>query len=152
MTVNFYRVTDAPNVVTKNLGQPTTFQNVDVFEPCDVLTPTFIMRYTSNVTALNYLQAFGRYYFITNITLAAGDRAIVQCAVDVLTTYQDSIKSCTGTVLRAENPKTRILRDNKFPLSPNVNTYSWLFPQTPWTAQNGWNYLITTAGGVDNGS
>ena len=59
---------------------------------------------------------------------------------------------CTGTVLRAETPKTRILRVNKIPLSPNVNTYSWLFPQTPWTAQNGWNYLITTAGGVDNGS
>lgn len=153
MTVNLYTVSDSPNVLSKTLGQPTQFTDVDVYDPCDILAPAFLMHYTPSIVNYNYLSAFGRYYFITDMTVSSGSRVVIKCAVDVLTTYADSIKNCTGTILRAENPKTKILRDNKYPLAPDVDFYSWLFPQTPWdVANSGYNYLITTCGGVDNGS
>ena len=41
-----------------------------------------------------YIAEFGRYYYITNITGDAGNRAFVHGHVDVLMTYKDEIKAC----------------------------------------------------------
>lgn len=155
MNIYFYQVSDSPNTVFKNIGNSVyTVTDARFITDCDILSPTLIMTYSSTIRNANYvyIPEFERYYFITGMTLMSGKRVAVHCAVDVLYTYRLSIKSCRGTVLRAENPTTTLMHDNKYPLTANVDVYSWLFPQTPWSASEGYNYLITTCGGVENGS
>ena len=155
MYIYFYQVSDAPNVVNKTIGNAVyTVSDARFITDCDILSPTLIMTYSSTISTANYvyIPEFGRYYFITGMTVMSGKRVAVSCSVDVLYTYKSSIVSCRGTVLRAENPTNAMMHDNKYPLIADTNVYSWLFPQTPWSADNGYNYLITTCGGVDSGS
>lgn len=149
MTLTFYTITDAPNVVNKNIGDGTSIQNCNPVEPCDMLNPSFIMEQGTAAASANYVYVpvFSRYYFITGRTLLSGHRLMITCAVDVLYTYGAQIKNCTGTVIRAENPKSKNIHDTKYPLVAQMKSTSTLFPQTPFTYLNGWNYLLTVVGG-----
>lgn len=154
MTLTIYNVSDAPNVVSKSLANGVTITAQPV-EPCDFLNPSFIINKSSAITDGNYIVAgapLNRSYFITDKSLITGNRVLVQCAVDVLTTYANGIKSCIGTVLRAEHPKSKQIHDSKYPLVADMQTTSTLFEQTPFTAANGANYLLTVVGGGNSGS
>ncbi|MBO5816131.1 MAG: hypothetical protein J6R30_08490 [Bacteroidales bacterium] len=151
ITVDTYKITDAPNVCDKTIDDNTkiTLSNVIPYEPCDVLNPVLVCNYSSSLTTQNYAQisAFGnRWYFINGVSMISGNRCILRLSVDVLKTYYTSIKNCRGTVLRAENPKHRQLYDSKLPVTGAMYFRSTLFPQTPFTAANGWNYLMYVVG------
>lgn len=152
MQIKLYKTTDGNNILDKTLTDEKTISNVDIVEPCNVLAPAFILRYDSNALNYNYCNAFGRYYFITGLQVLTGGRCVISCAVDVLYTYRDGIKNSVGTFLRSENPKQNYLPDNKLPVTTQRKFLSWLYPQTPFTAANGWNYLLTTVGGANSGN
>ena len=154
MTATFYSVTDAPNVLNKSLtnGYVT---NCEPVEPCDFLNPSLIMNKHSNVTNANYVvigAPLNRSYFITGQSLLTGERIMIQCAVDVLTTYATNIKECFGTFTRSENPKSRQIHDSKYPITSDMKSKSDLFPSTPFTADSGRNYILTVVGGGNNGN
>ena len=137
MTVVFYTVTDANNVVNKTLPSDSekTMNNVDVFRPSSVENPQIICDNFANVADKNYcyIAKYNRYYFITGITFLSAQRCMINCSVDVLKTYANDINNSTGVFLRSENPISNYMNDSKFPLNGKVNVYSWLFPQTPFT-------------------
>ena len=66
MQIKLYKTTDGNNVLDKTLTNAKTISNVDIVEPCNVLAPSFILRYDSDALNYNYCSAFGRYYFITS--------------------------------------------------------------------------------------
>lgn len=146
MTITLYNVSETPNCLTKTLTGGMQRTAVPV-EPCDFLTPTFII--DSANKGYNYCVAgepLNRSYFINNTSLLTGQRAAISCTVDVLGTYAAAIKKCAGTFLRSENPYTRYMYDNKLPLTGQMTVRSTLFPQTPFTASETWNYLMYVVG------
>lgn len=150
MTITLYNVTDAPNVLNKSLGTGTAITTAQPVQPCDFLAPAFILDKSSGVLSANYLVTDStlenRCYFITDKQLISGGRVLVSCAVDVLSTYATDIIASTGVVMRAENPQSIMLHDSKFPITNYRDTYSYLFNATPFSAANGWNYLLTVVG------
>ena len=149
MTLTFYTISDAPNVVNKTIGEGTAIQNCNPVEPCDMLNPSFIMEQGTAATTANYVKVpvfNNRYYFITGRTLLSGHRIMITCAVDVLYTYSASISNCIGTITRAENPKSKNIHDTKFPLIAKMGLEQTFYSKTPFSAANGYNYLLTVQG------
>lgn len=150
MTVTFYSCADAPNVLDKTLTNGTVISTCQPCEPCDFLSPSFIMDKASTITGANYCtvgEPLNRNYFITDIQLLSGNRVLVSCAVDVLTTYSAQIKNCTGTFTRSEKPKNKFIQDSKFPLTGDMTVKSTLFDSTPFSASDSRNYILTVVGG-----
>lgn len=153
MTLTFYTITDAPNVINKNIGNGTSIQNCNPVEPCDMLNPSFIMEQGTAAASANYVYVpvFSRYYFITGRTLLSGHRLMITCAVDVLYTYASNIKACTGTVLRSESiGKPSMIPDSKLPIqSNNLIIDADNFPSTPFDPITAtYPFILTTIGGT----
>lgn len=152
MTVNFYTITDAANVVSKTLSSDTlqAIQNVDIYKPSSLDAPRLILGAFTNMMAKNYcyIEKFGRYYFITNITVTSAQRVIMDLQVDVLFTYAASIKECIGTAIRSESAGINKISDSKYP----VNTCRYVldvinYSRTPFTRNPSSPYILTTIGG-----
>lgn len=153
MTLTFYNISDAPNVVNKTLGTGTNVENVHPVENCDMLNPSFILNNSTAASTYNYVyvSAFGRYYFITGRQLLRGNRVIITCAVDVLYTYASSIKACTGTVLRSESiGAPSMIPDSKLPIqSNNLMVDADNFGATPFSPILATHpFILTTIGGT----
>ena len=157
MTVTFYNVSAAPNVLDKELGTGTVISTCQPVEPCDYLNPSFIMDKSATTTGANYCQIgepINRYYFITDTQLLTGNRVLVSCAVDVLKTYASDIKNCIGTFTRSEHPKSKYIADSKYPLTGDMESESTLFDNTPFTlgTSETHNYILTVVGGGTGGN
>lgn len=153
MQITFYNISCSPNTVDKTpyITGGTAFTNVKPNEPCNILSPSLVMTYSSAVANSNYcyIDTFGRWYFVTGVTLVSATRCIVSCAVDVLHTYHANIKNCIGTVLRSESVgKPTMIGDSKLPVYTNERIVDCdNFPDTPFE-RNGLNpYILTTIGG-----
>ena len=104
--------------------QPTGGTTVDVLlkDECDILNPSFILN-TTNFD-INYVQAFGNYYFAYPINLD-GHRTEIKCSLDHLATFKSQIGSYRGfveytssssklTISDPRNtPTTEIIHSNK---------------------------------------
>lgn len=157
MTITFYNVTDAPNVVNKTLGEPVyTITNARPITDCNVLNPTLIMSYTNTIASANYVKIaeFGnRYYFITNVTLMSGGRCAISCNVDVLKTYASAISACSGVCIRSESAGKTFIVDNKYPIDDTKKYVEMVkYPETPFTRIPLKPFILTTIGGVNYGS
>lgn len=87
----------------------------DVYNPVDRLNPVILLdKAQVNLINVNYMYIpeFGRYYFITNIVGAAGGRVEVHGHVDVLFTYDSSIRECPVIAARSSNNYNTYLHDN----------------------------------------
>ena len=153
LTITLYKVSCAPNTVDKTdfLSDEYALTQCRPNEPCDILSPSIVLSYVNSLETYNYvyIPEFHRYYFITGISLLSGKRAVINCAVDVLHTYHADIKNCNGTIVRAEKPKSRNIHDSKYPIIDKMESTSTLWPPalSPFTAANGWNYVLTVVGG-----
>lgn len=77
--------------------QPTGGTSVDVYlkEECTIKSPHFIL--SSPMYNINYVQAFGNYYF-ADVTNLDGHRCEISCTLDHLATFKSYVSSYTGLV------------------------------------------------------
>ena len=77
--------------------QPTGGTTVDVLlkDECSILNPTFILN--SLDFSINYVQAFGNYYFC-DVRNLDGHRSELNCSLDHLATFKTEIGSYNGFV------------------------------------------------------
>lgn len=71
-------------------------------EECSTRTPSFLL--AANLDDLvdsNYLIAWGKNYFITDITSVRNGLVRINARIDVLGTYANEIKAGTGYVVRS---------------------------------------------------
>ena len=121
MILTFYTTADAPNKIDKSVTQIKTITGAICKENCSVLTPVFIVAYDALLLNCNYAYCadFGRYYYITNITVVTGGRLQINCKVDVLTTYAQYIKNVPAVLVRSEQSGYTQITDNKLPIGKN---------------------------------
>ena len=109
--------------------QPTGGTTVDVLlkEQCDVLAPSFILN-TLDFN-INYVQAFGNYYFAQVINLD-GHRSEIKCTLDHLATFKSQIGSYTGLIEYCSASSNVYITDprNKptLDLATNHNDFVWM--------------------------
>ena len=151
MTVTLYRISCAPNKLDKSndLGQGTQIDNVKPTADCDMLAPTLELNWVSGLPSYNYayIDTFGRYYFITDISARTAQRCLMSLSVDALNTYASIIKECYGTAIRSESEGKTFIPDSKDPVDKVEKSVDMLNFNTPFSASSVAGYIITTIGG-----
>lgn len=78
--------------------QPTAGTSVTctLKENCSIDSPVFLL--ATSDTSINYIQAFGEYFFVTNKIFLANGLMEIHCEKDVLATYKSDIASYSGLI------------------------------------------------------
>lgn len=137
MTVKFFKVSDDPRLLDKNVSSATvTLNTVRIKGDCSILSPVLETAYSADLITCNYMyiQEWARYYYIDDMTVSA-QRIYIKAHVDVLKTYAADIKGCTAIIRRQERTgagsKTNLyLQDKAFVTKAYNNPTVHLFRQT----------------------
>lgn len=91
--------------------QPTGGINKKVYlkEDTSLLTPAFIL--DEPIAPYDYAQAFGRFYFVTDVINLDANRCEVRCTLDPLATYKADILNYPAFVERAASMFDRFIND-----------------------------------------
>lgn len=112
MNVVLYRTTKRDNSTATPDSAPALFSNritkdVKLKETTDVLNPTFIFKQTGH-DGQNYVWAFGRYYWVTDIKYLANELMSIDCRIDPLGSYRGHIRNTSAFVLYDSTPNSEI--------------------------------------------
>lgn len=133
MTVTLYNNKSEKIKVSKDLDELGAHEG-RLKEECTILTPSILFQGLSAdaLTGANYayIDAFKRYYFITNITVVDNNFLRVDMSVDVLQSYADSIKAQTAVIARNENEYNLYLNDGVFKAYQNPMIITKVFPKS----------------------
>lgn len=122
MQISIGRIADDKRKINKTFSAVSSV-DCKIYEPCNVLSPIFILSYNANFLTCNYAycSAFGRYYYIDNITVDSGGKIRIQCSVDVLKSYANNILSLNTTVARNEHADPKKMVDKQMVITPQCN-------------------------------
>lgn len=107
--------------------QPTggTQTTVRLKDPCGIYSPTFIC--SGVPESVKYVQAWGRYYFVTDVT-HDGPELIVSCSSDPLATFKGAIGSTYADVeYTSSSTNTDVTDPRNRPTNNVVSTVTTLF-------------------------
>ena len=143
-----YKISDSPNTLNKTLGTGKTITSLKPYRDCSILSPRFILDYDSTVLGYNYIyiSAFGRYYYIDDITIATAQTMVISCSVDVLMSFNTDIKNCPINVIRTNTAPTYV-PDNSLPIDTSrFYTEGIEFPNTKLSDMSllGYHYILLT--------
>ena len=114
MIIHLYSISDDDLKVSKTLGTPTTFNNINLLNEDDISNPYFDITLNTSYLGVNYayVPAWHRYYFV-DITILSGNIMRFTLRVDRLMSFiAPNESSLTGYVERnASNFNKYILDD-----------------------------------------
>lgn len=122
MGITLYQNISDSKVLNKDIegvGRPISeIESVQIFQPTNVLQPTFEIEAFKGVEKYNYLyfDMFNRYYYCT-VTLE-NHKAILSCTVDPLMSHKAGITKISTMVSRNEFTYNPHLPDERLPLNP----------------------------------
>ena len=89
-------------------------------ENTSTANPVFILQ--GGVSAVNYVQAFARYYFVNDVVSLSNNMHELHCSIDVLATYRSTIRSYTAFVERAASSYDAYINDPLLTGQQNVTS------------------------------
>lgn len=130
MQFNLYVTTSERNALSKGLIDEFACDG-NILGESSVVNPTFLIQ-GENLSQYNYMYVpdFGRYYFISDITVVRTDLWCVSCSVDVLMTYRKYIVDLSVIVDKQENQfmSNRFINDGSFIADQRVGIEMFEFP------------------------
>ena len=94
---------------TKRPSATGTTHTATLKEATSIEKPTFV--FASNDFSINYVQAFGHYYFVDDIKSVRNGIIEVSCSIDVGATYKSQIGSYTAFVERSYSYRNVMIPD-----------------------------------------
>lgn len=154
-----YKNASATNVVNKKIEEIVTMRGT-LRKACSIIDPVIIVQLDGNEVWRNgfnyiYIDAFKRYYFVTNIiNVAGGFESTTQtnpinlweihCHVDVLMSYKEQLLTQKAVVARQETQYNLMLDDGFFMSYQNPKIQTKLFSNpTPFETQE---FVLIVAG------
>lgn len=117
MNVTLYINRSEKNVLNKAITQIGQY-NCKIKDDCTITNPTIILQNisNSNLAKFNYMyiDTFQRFYFIDAPTLLNNGLVEITGKTDVLMSFRDEIKNCSGVLDRQENIFDAYLTDDEF--------------------------------------
>ena len=132
ITIKFYNTPDENYVINKTKNDEIT-KSGTIKDDSSILTPTITIKKDLSLITKNYcyIEAFKRYYFITDI-LISGVEMVVSLKVDVLESYKEAILSSTQVITRHESQFNKYLIDSQIPVSSKIGTQIKKFGTSPF--------------------
>lgn len=125
---------------TKQPSIAGTSRTVTLKEGTSLENPVFLLGFCDD--SINYVQAFGAYYYVTNIIYAANNLMEVHCEKDVLATYKSEIGSYTGLVAYATQGSNLII-DRRIPMKASYTMTTPTDVLFPWALSAQGEYVLT---------
>lgn len=151
--MDFGKSTDDKRTVNKTFTSSIT-ASASIYGDVSILAPRFLVDYNSTIINCNYcyVAAYYRYYYITNVTLSAGDRMIVSCSVDPLKSFASEINNLNATIVRQENASDNYLPDSCMTPTSNKNIETFVLTNNVFNVRGGQahssnNFVLCVAGG-----
>ena len=85
-------------------------------EPTSVENPTFII--SGNDFTINYIEAFGHYYFVENINSIRNGLCEYDCTMDLLASYKSDIGNLNTLIERSDTAFNKWITDPLIPVLP----------------------------------
>ena len=151
MTVQFYKISDDPRTLDKNItntvGSPI---GVNLLGNCSVHNPSLVLKYFSDLITANYFKIveWDTYYFMGDPVVSPGGRCNIVGREDVLMTNKDKILNLNAFCVRCESKFERYAVDPKVPslvtsIVTNLQFSGHVFNANGSARQ----YLLTVKGG-----
>jgi len=116
-SIQLYTNSSPSNFVTKTITPITAVTGV-LRDGCSIVDPVIEIEAVEAdiISKANYLyiEEFGRYYYITDISTSVNGLWGLACHCDVLMTYSSQIKSQKAVLSRQENLRNMYLDDGWF--------------------------------------
>lgn len=115
MTIKLYHNDSDKRTVNKTLTNEGALTGAVIIDDTTILEPRLKVRDNGIIMVQYnycYIADFKRYYYITNITVSNG-YILIDCKVDVLMSYANEIRACTGVIARQENVWSGYLDDSE---------------------------------------
>lgn len=147
--VKHYINKSATNVVDKELLLQTPDLTGTLRDGTSIIDPVIIVEanspgFQANHSNYIYIEAFGRYYYITDIVSINHTLWELHCHVDVLMSYKDQIKAQTAIIARQESKYNLYLDDGVFMSYQNPIVQTKLFSvEAPFETQS---FVLMVAG------
>lgn len=147
--------TNDNRVINKKPSDIKTVQ-CQVYGECNIYAPTLVVDYDTDFTKANYayIEEWNRYYYITDMVVRSGKRAMLTLRCDVLMSFKPQILALQCYIKKSNKPTANgnYLPDSNIPVSSDTFTVNRNFSETPFSpGSSGW-YVMTVLGGGDNGS
>ena len=119
-TIQLYHINSEPERIGKSLSATQSFTG-SLKDQTSIINPSILVK-SAGVPQGNYarIDAFGRYYFITDIISVRNELWEIKMHVDVLQTYASQIRAGEEMVSRQELNYNNYIQDNQAPLSSDV--------------------------------
>ena len=123
--------------------------NCEVFHECSIMNPVFMLQYSHSIVGYNYVKvnAWGRYYYIVDATVAPGGRIYLTCQEDVLMSNKDDILKLNAQIVRNENERNKLIVDDRYPAEIMSTLGIFNFSENPFNLTSGYNIVMTVLGG-----
>lgn len=116
-SLNLYNTTSDKKMLNKNINLLKKIDNIHFKNGCSMENP--IIQITSNALGslancnYAYVSDFQRFYFINDITLVSNNVLELSMHVDVLMSFNSSIKQVQALILRQENINNPYIIDSE---------------------------------------
>lgn len=118
MEVTLYNFSKRNNS-TKVPTDTGTVKDVKLKDRCDRINPSFFL---ADAAGYTYLKAWGWYYFITNVAYDINGAQYVDCLIDVLGTWKESIKATSAFVEYSTSNYDTWVNDPRIAQEESINT------------------------------
>lgn len=96
-------------------------RTVTLKEGTSIENPTFLL--TGDLFSVDYVEAFGNYYFVTDVVSMRYSLTEIHCTMDVLATHKSSIESYTAFIERCDNYRNPMIPDPLVAMTNGENVY-----------------------------
>lgn len=143
MTITTYYNESEEHVLDKSLTTINSNISVELKDDTNVMNPTLITsRALSHKFNYVYISEFNRYYFVKNITYSQ-QRFYIECAVDVLMSFNSDIKQLNVIANRSSSYYNVYQTDNSIPFENRKIISTKLFP----SGFSGMSLILAVNGG-----
>lgn len=142
--VKLYTSLSEENRLDKTLVDIGTYSGA-LRDNCSIINPVVLLEASLvDLTGANYceIEAFGRKYFITDITSVRTNLVQLTCRVDVLSSFADEIRLNKGIVHRQQDEYNLYLNDGSLRVYGNPIVHTMSFPK----GFDGYSYVLVVAG------
>lgn len=153
MNITFYRISDAPDVLNKSLGNAIiTARALAPTAQINTLNPVVVVAWDSSLgpAIINanyaYIDTFDRYYWITT-GVDTANRIVVSGKCDYLMSWAAQIRECPANIVRAELGQPTYINDKKYPVHPSKYIFEGIdFDASPYlrTTRPAQPYVVIT--------
>lgn len=113
MIVKCFFTSNDNRKINKSLTEIKQYKNVVCKDTIDMLNPIFLFNDFPQNCNYIYVVEWNKYYFVVNKNYKYNNMFVIECKIDVLTTYKNELLNCfcdvkaSDTIINVDNVTTK---------------------------------------------